>query len=320
MLEDKDFSSMLSRSVTHLHLPIDKHIPYFARTIPELSPHIAPRSLSICIENMMEDNDDFDWEHWALGIRPHIKKDQSVLLGHFPTIVSLDLSINCDTLLEVIQMITSFPLLENITLDAGGPWKEEFQESETDDLSSLLKFQKAIRSLSLSPHQPHFIQWFLQCRPLQTPSRLELDIDGNAVHHGQLLRQAGPCLTHLKIKAMWSFGLLSEHVSLEENRNLRSFHIIAWDNPVQIVLRLLSQLPGSPTALEQVEFQAWQAGSDYAEMDRLTKLDLLLTGSRFAELRKVTVSVFKADKAAVEERLAGINSRKILRLFCHDQG
>ncbi|KAG6853828.1 hypothetical protein C0991_000942 [Blastosporella zonata] len=306
MLETEAFSSMVRSLVTHLELDVGEDISYFASAIPKLAFHLAPRSLEMYILNLPENEEPFDWE---LERDPRIQEAQRAFLGCFPTIVSLNLSMTCGTFAEVIEMITSFPLLQNLKLSSS--WDDE-SEIMLADCNNRLLLPKEIRSLSLCPVEPFFLRWLLQHGPLQRPSSLDLRLYESEFVHGQLIRQAGSSLAHLKINST-SDALLSEHINLEESPNLRSLHVIVWENAVKIVLRLLSGLPGSSTTVEDVEFQAWEAGSD-SVVGLWAELDLLLAGPRFAKLRKVTVGVLKTHSSIVKERLVRVDSLKILRL------
>ncbi|KAG6855688.1 hypothetical protein H0H87_012077 [Tephrocybe sp. NHM501043] len=300
---------MIRPWVTHLALDIGEHIPDFAPAVLKLASYLAPRSLDLYIYNEAEDAETFDWD---LGRLPRAREDQSVFFGCFPTVVSLDLSITCQSFLEVIELVTSFPLLEDLKVSAS--WDENSEVMPSSDADGPLLLPTRIRSLTLVPSRPSFLQWFLRHRPLQTPSKLDLRLHGDLHSHGQLIRQAGPCLTHLKINSVSSV-LLSESLTIQENPSLRSLHITVWDSAVRIMLRLLSQLPGDPTALEEVEFQAWEAGNDDVDVDSLwEQLDHLLTRARFTALRKVTVSVLRPHCSVVKQRLARVNSSKILWL------
>ncbi|KAG6915650.1 hypothetical protein DXG01_010614 [Tephrocybe rancida] len=308
MLESEAFSAELRLSVKHLELDVKEDLHDFAFAIPKLSYHLAPRSLRISMDNQTEDEDTFDWEFHEKHLR--VRQDQTLLLGCFPTIVSLDLSITCDTFLEVIELVTSFPLLEE--LNVRGEWKQESEVMPPFDSDKPLLLPKNIRSLSLLPGEPFFLEWLIQHRPLLTPSSLDLWVDYNMPAHGQLIRQAGSSLTHLKII---SGALLSEDITLAENVNLRSLHLRVWDNAVGILLRLLSQIPGRSTAVEDLEFQAWEAGSDDGTCVGLwEELDQLLTGPRFDKLRNVTVRVLKTHSAAVRERPPRLNLLRLLWL------
>ncbi|KAG6916500.1 hypothetical protein DXG01_006499 [Tephrocybe rancida] len=308
MLESGAFSAELRLSVKHLELDVGENLHAFALAIPKLSYHLAPRSLTISVDNQTEDEDTFDWEFHER--HPRVRQDQTFLLGCFPTIISLDLYMACDTFIEVIELITSFPLLEE--LNVRGDWKEESEVMPPFDGDKPLLLPKNIRSLSLLPGEPFFLEWLIQHRPFLTPSNLDLRADYNMSAYGQLIRQAGSSLTHLKII---SGALLSEDITLAENVNLRSLHLGVWADAVGILLRLLSQIPGRFTAVEDLEFQAWDAGNDDGTRVGLwEELDQLLTGPRFDKLRNVTVGVLKTHSAAVKERLPRLNSLKLLWL------
>ncbi|KAG6825333.1 hypothetical protein H0H92_004050 [Tricholoma furcatifolium] len=302
MLENDSFCAMIRPLVTHLVLDIGEHALEFAPFIQRLSTCLTPRSLELYIFNETEDEDDDpDFDPSSLQFEKpttYIWQDQTAFLGCFPTIVSLTLTIYCDTFRQVVELITSLPLLKDLKLY--GNWRQSGDEE--------VVFPNQIRSLSLHTQDTIFLDWFLQHQPVQTPSSLHLRIDTNPFASSQLLRQAGSSLNHLSIQSLVP----------SDNPDIRSLKLIVWCDAVPIALRLLSQIPvgtGGSTNVETVEFQVWSSDSSSGASNLFwEEFDLLLTSLRFAKLRTVKVDVFMEHVAGIEKRLPRISSRKLLWL------
>ncbi|KAF8060753.1 hypothetical protein FPV67DRAFT_305173 [Lyophyllum atratum] len=266
--------------VTNLKLQPYLDYLYLLEAMPILTQHLRPRSLTLMVDTTISYQD-------RLGIYRY-RDDLTPFHGCFPTLLSLNLDIVCGTFLQMVELVASFPLLEELTIDRPC-WMLESKETPPQCLA----LPRQIHELTVLGGKARLFRWLSQHHPPLHLARLILDLrttfnwklDSKFIN--AFLRSIGRSLQHLTLRAFDRAASLLGHINLVHLHDLRSIKIEASENVVPIVLRLLSQL-SSTSPVEEVEFSP---SFSEANEDHWRELGLLLEGPRFNSLRRVILNV-----------------------------
>ncbi|KAF8055613.1 hypothetical protein FPV67DRAFT_808910 [Lyophyllum atratum] len=274
--------SPLGISVGHWVTNLDILI-YFDLSIfdamPMLSQHLRPRSLTLVVDTTSNDYHQLSAGHQSRGYL-------TAFHGCFPTLLSLNIKVVYGTFLEMVELVTSFPLLEKLAINH--PCGEVQSKKMPPQYPAL---PSQISELTIARGNGSLYRWLSQHNPPLYLTRLTLDI----VHNGKrdykfinaFLNSIDRSLPYLCLRASGTADSILKHIDLAHLHDLRSLKVDAPENAVAIILRFLLKL-SSTAAVEEVEFSPWFDPDDASSW---LQLDHLVKKNRFSNLQRVILNI-----------------------------
>ncbi|KAF9462565.1 hypothetical protein BDZ94DRAFT_723977 [Collybia nuda] len=290
-------------------------------TLEALSALLQPSHLKLTIHNNAGSKrvDGLFW--WGRQ-----SKDLSGFQRSFKTVTNLELNMFSDTFIEVAKMVSSFPILENLTIS--GVWlPADYEEEKDDEIPvsdqidqelpekhiSLPCTLHTIRLPSLFPSSI-FLHWLHSHEnPPQISTLILRGIFTSSLDlTSTCLRTLGETLKNLTITGLMAQNVRHGELDLSRNTDLRTLALHnPWTQSSEIAFRVLSQVTSS--SLEEFELSAWDPRGDPKDMTYWPQLDSLLAEPQFSCLRRITINVNMATRHAVEGRLPIMTSRGLVQ-------
>ena len=286
------------------------HPPWMKETLPVLSSYLHPTSLYLNIHNALHHN----YVMFESEGFPTFKEDLSVFRDVFQDTTWLSLSLDCDTFAEGIHVVCAFPLLQ--TLELRGDWFHGRQSYVPSDMPCL---PAGVRSIACFQGGSSFFLWLL--RQPHPPFLSSLSLRDTYVTETirSYLQTLGGTLQHLSFEPMPNQSIGSSDIDILHNAGLRSIAIHSQVDVISLAFQLLSQARSSD--IEEVVIELNEHGSsldlpDLGPTQLWSRLDMLLSTSRFNKLRKLTVTIPWCPIHEIGKNLLPIsNARGVLRVL-----
>jgi F-box domain len=287
------------------------HPLWMKEALPVLSSYLHPTSLNLNIQNSFHlDYLFFEAEGYLM-----FKENLSIFREAFRETVQLTLSLDCDTFVEGVQVVCSFPLLES--LEVHGDWSPGLHALAhvPCDLPNL---PSRVRNVACFQGSSAFFLWLLrQPHPL---SVLNLSLRDTYITETvkSYIQTLGDTLEHLSFEP--NFHQSSSHtglIDISRNFGLRSIVLHSRIDVISTAFHLLSQVGSADVDKVEIGLSEYEFPSNLADLgppELWSKLDVLMSTPQFSKLRELMITLPWCSGPKLERLLPMSTKRGILRI------